>query len=134
MKPAGKWSNALASKLAIRVFFALILVSTVTQGADPKWIHLHSANFDLLSSASERETRNTLQYFEQVREFFLKLNGHEPKSPAPVHIIIFGSEKEYAPYSLNQVATAYFTPRGSRDYIVMGRTGEQAEHIATHEY
>jgi Tfp pilus assembly protein PilF len=95
---------------------------------------MQSPNFEVLSSAGERETRNTLNYFEQVREFFLKFNGHAPKEPAPVTIVIFGSEKEYEPYSLNKLALAYFLPRGDRDYIVMGRTGELAEHVATHEY
>jgi Tfp pilus assembly protein PilF len=69
-----------------------------------------------------------------VREFFLKFTGHAPKEPVPVTIVIFGSEKAYAPYSFNKFATAYFAQRGDRDYIVMGRTGELAEHIATHEY
>src|SRR4051812_11837022 len=112
----------------------LATASAVRIHGEPKWIRMQSPNFEVLSSAGERETRNTLNYFEQVREFFLKFNGHAPKEPAPVTIVIFGSEKEYEPYSLNKFATAYFAPRGDRDYIVMGRTGELAEHVATHEY
>jgi len=112
----------------------LPLIVLLSLAAEPKWIRISTPNFEVLSSAGERETRNTLQYFEQVRDFFLKFNGRAPKEPAPVTIVIFGSEKEYAPYSLNQSAAAYFIPRSDRDYIVMGRTGELAEHIATHEY
>ncbi len=113
---------------------ALLVASTSLLGAEPRWIRMHSPNFEVLSSASEKETRNTLRYFEQVRDFFLKMNGHPPRESTPVFILIFGSEKEYAPYSLNKLALAYFVPRGERDYIVMGRTGELAEHVATHEY
>ena len=112
----------------------LSLASTVSFPAEPKWVRMQSPNFEVLSSAGDRETRNTLHYFEQVREFFLKFNGHAPKEPAPVTIIIFGSQKEYAPYSPNEGAIAYFLPRGDRDYIVMGRTGELAEQVAVHEY
>jgi tetratricopeptide (TPR) repeat protein len=120
----------------IMLLSCLLLAATSAarlQG-EPRWIRMQSPNFEVLSTAGERETRNTLNYFEQVREFFLKFNGHAPKEPAPVTIVIFGSEKEYAPYSMNKVAIAYFAPRGDRDYIVMGRTGELAEHVATHEY
>jgi len=112
----------------------LMVTSAVRLQGEPKWIRMQSPNFEVLSSAGERETRNTLNYFEQVREFFLKFNGHGPKEPAPVTIVIFGSEKEYEPYSLNKFALAYFSPRRDRDYIVMGRTGESAAHVATHEY
>jgi hypothetical protein len=118
----------------LALVFSLSLASSVSFPAEPKWMRMQSPNFEVLSSASERETRNTLHYFEQVREFFLKFNGRAPKEPAPVTIVIFGSEKEYAPYSMNQVAIAYFMPRGDRDYIVMGRTGELAEKVAVHEY
>jgi len=114
--------------------FLLTFAATVSYTAEPKWMRMQSPNFEVLSSAGERETRNTLHYFEQVREFFLKFNGHAPKEPAPVTIIIFGSQKEYAPYSPNETAIAYFVPRGDRDYIVMGRTGELAEQVAVHEY
>ena len=128
----GRWIH----RCRIVLLFCLLLGTTFTVRllGEPKWIRMHSPNFEVLSSAGEKETRNTLNYFEQVREFFLKFNGHAPKEPAPVTIVIFGSEKEYEPYSLNKVAMAYFLPRGDRDYIVMGRTGELAEHVATHEY
>ena len=112
----------------------LAAASAVRLQGEPKWLRMQSPNFEVLSSAGEKETRNTLNYFEQVHEFFLKFNGHAPKEPAPVTIVIFGSEKEYAPYSLNKVALAYFLPRRDRDYIVMGRTGELAAQVATHEY
>jgi len=122
-------------RLATFVIFLLsALTGAASLRAEPKWIRMQSPNFEVLSSAGVKETRNTLTYFEQVREFFLKFNGHGPKEPAPVTIVIFGTEKEYEPYSLNKFAAAYFAPRGDRDYIVMGRTGELAEHVATHEY
>jgi len=110
-------------KKAIPAFLLLALACLESSAAEPKWIRIQSPNFEVLSSANEKETRNTLTYFEQVREFFLKFTGHAPKEPAPVTIILFGSEKEFAPYSLNKSATAYFMPKMDRDYVVLGRTG-----------
>jgi len=95
---------------------------------------MQSANFQAYSSAGERDTRDALRYFEQVRDFFLQTNKREPAHPVPVYVVIFGSEKEYAPYRFNEFAIAYYFGGADRDYIVLGRTGEQAAQIAVHEY
>ncbi len=99
-----------------------------------KWIHARSPNFEAFSSAGERDTRDALRYFERVRDFFLQANQGEPPKPVPVYVVLFGSEKEYAPYRFNEFATAYYFGGADRDYIVLGRTGEQAAQIAVHEY
>jgi tetratricopeptide (TPR) repeat protein len=95
---------------------------------------MQSPNFVAYSSAGERDTRDTLRYFEQVRDFFLQVNQRELPQPVPVYVVVFGSEKEYRPYRFNEFATAYYFGGADRDYIVMGRTGEQAAQIAVHEY
>jgi hypothetical protein len=68
---------------------------------------MQSPNFEAYSGAGERETRDTLRYFEQIRDFFLQRNNHPPDKPLPVFVVIFANEKEYAPYRFNQFATAY---------------------------
>jgi len=95
---------------------------------------MQSPNFDAYSSAGERDTRDALRDFERVRDFFLQINQREPPKPVPVYVVVFGSEKEYVPYRLNEFAAAYYFGSADRDYIVMGRTGEQAAQIAVHEY
>ncbi len=102
--------------------------------ADPKWIQLENENFHIYSSAGARETRSALNYFERIRSFFLQLTGAPPAKPVPVYIVAFGTEKEYQPYRLNEFAIAYYHGQAERDYIVLGRMGEQAEHVAAHEY
>ena len=74
------------------------------------------------------------RYFERVRDFFLQANKSAPRKPVPVYVVIFGSEKEYLPYRFNDFATAYYFGGADRDYIVLGRTGEQSAQIAVHEY
>jgi hypothetical protein len=69
----------------------LLMVTSAPVHANPNG-YACSRQISSVSSAGERETRNTLNYFEQVREFFLKFNGHAPKEPAPVTIVIFGSK------------------------------------------
>lgn len=95
---------------------------------------MQSPNFEAYSSARERDTRDTLRYFERVRDFFLQMDQREPQKPVPVYVVVFGSAKEYAPYRLNEFATAYYFGGADRDYIVMGRPGEQVAQVAVHEY
>jgi hypothetical protein len=116
-------------------WLGLFVLTCATIGrAETKWIHMESANFQVYSGAGERDTRDTLRYFERVRDFFLQANNHAPEKPVPVYVVIFGSEKEYAPYRINQFATAYYRSGADRDYIVMSRPGEATAQIATHEY
>jgi Tfp pilus assembly protein PilF len=119
-------------RLKWTVMCALLCAADVY--SESKWIRMQSANFQAYSSAGERDTRDALRYFEQVRDFFLQTNKREPAHPVPVYVVIFGSEKEYAPYRFNEFAIAYYFGGADRDYIVLGRTGEQAAQIAVHEY
>lgn len=95
---------------------------------------MQSANFEAYSTAGERDTRDALRDFERVRDFFLQANQHEPPKPVPVYVVVFGSEKEYTHYRFNEVAVAYYFGGVDRDYIVMGRTGDEAARVAVHEY
>jgi len=95
---------------------------------------MQSPNFDAYSSAGEQDTRDALRDFERVRDFFLQASQREIPKPVPVYVVVFGSEKEYAPYRFNEAATAYYFGGTDRDYIVMGRTGTEAARTAVHEY
>lgn len=112
----------------------LLLCAGALTAADPKWIHIQNENFQIYSSAKERETRAAFNYFERVRSFFIQMTGAPPANPLPVFVIVFGSEKEYQPFRFNEAAIAYYTGHADRDYIVMGKTGEQSARTVTHEY
>ncbi|MGA2590578.1 MAG: hypothetical protein ABSH32_11720 [Bryobacteraceae bacterium] len=52
----------------------------------------------------------------------------------PVRLVVFGSQKEYEPYRINEFATAYYHQIADRDYIVMSHGGADTFPIAVHEY
>lgn len=110
------------------------LVASFAAQAQPKWTYMRNDHFHLYSSANERDTRATLEYFEKVRSFFLQMTGAPPANPVPVYIVAFNSEKEYAPFRFNEFALAYYASFSDRDYIVLGKTGEQTAAVVTHEY
>jgi Flp pilus assembly protein TadD len=117
-----------------RYILALILAAAVLCGArEPRWIRIHSAHFEIYSTASERSTRETLAHFQQVRSFFLQTLARS-LTARPVFLVLFGTKKEYEPYRFNEFATAYYHATADRDYIVLSETGPGVFPVAVHEY
>jgi hypothetical protein len=118
----------------MKIRSALLLVGLVCSAADVKWIKLKSPNFEMYTTAGERNARDTLRYFEQVREFFVQAMGSMPGKSLPVRIIAFNSKKEYEPYRINNFATAFYHSTGTSEGIVLGDIGSDVFPVAIHEY
>ncbi len=115
-------------------FAVLMLSLAAARGAEPKWIRVPSSDFEIYSSAGEGDTRRVLQSFERVRDFFEQATGSKGRSREPVHVIVFGSKKEYELYRPIDFATAFYTQVAGRDYIVLGSANDAVFPIAVHEY
>ncbi|MEJ7606460.1 MAG: hypothetical protein WKF37_09360 [Bryobacteraceae bacterium] len=100
----------------------LLLSAGVAAGANG-WVRVSSANFELYSNASDKEAQRTLEYFEQVRDFFMRSRPGEDRNALPVTIVAFRNQKDYKPYAVRESAQRL---RGdeSRDYIVLEAWGE----------
>jgi Tfp pilus assembly protein PilF len=107
---------------------------TVARSAEPKWIRVPSTDFEIYSSAGEGDTRRVLQSFERVRNFFEQVMGSKGRRTEPVHVVVFGSKKEYELYRPNDFATAFYTQIAGRDYIVLGSANDAVFPVAVHEY
>jgi tetratricopeptide (TPR) repeat protein len=119
-----------------RLVTALICAFTVfsAAGSDgPRWLRIQSPNFELFTTAGERNGREVARHFEQVRAFFMEA-GLGMKSGPPVRIVVFRSDKEFAPYSPNDFAQAFYLGAADRDYIVMKNSSSEQFHVAVHEY
>ena len=112
---------------------ALTLVVTgLAQAADPKWVKLRSANFELFTSAGERAGRRTIQQFERTRGFFRQGWQRGASNSVPVRIVLFRSKKEYLPYRLSEAAAAYYLSGPDADLIVLVAGNESS--TATNMY
>lgn len=116
------------------LWLAVALTWMIPAAAAPRWIRIESQHFEVYSSAGERATRDTIKHFEQVRQFFSDAFGGDGKFKQPVRIVIFGSKREYEPYTANEFASAYYRSGAERDYIVLSEAGLSSYPIATHEY
>lgn len=109
-----------------------VLASTALPAAD--WIKLKSANLELYTTASEREGRQTLESFEQVRDFFMRVKSSSVTTRLPVTIVGFRNSKEYKPFAVSEISAAYYNGDEQRDYIVMSGLGSEQTPVAIHEY
>src|ERR1022692_720718 len=94
----------------------------------PRWLKIKSPNFELFTTAGERNGREVARHFEQVRAFFLDAMGLGLKSGPPVRIVVFRSDKG------SRLPSAFYLGTDDHDYIIMkGASGENFP-VAVHEY
>src|SRR5690348_14060954 len=119
----------------MKAFAVLLLaVSAATALEAAEWNKVSTPSFEVYTTAAERDARQTLQLFEQVRAFFMAVKSSKVTTRLPVTIVGFRNPKEYKPYALNEVAAAYFVGDEQRDYIVMSNMGLESSPTAIHEY
>ncbi len=116
------------------VFIAAILIVNAPAKAADHWTRLVTASFELYTTASEKDGRNTILHFEQVREFFQQASPVRSQGDLPVRIIQFDTESQYRPFRPAEHVPAYFTETPQRDYIVMGGQTAQNDAPSIHEY
>src|ERR1022692_1655554 len=100
----------------------------------PRWLKIKSPNFELFTTAGERNGREVARHFEQVRAFFLEAMGLGLKSGPPVRIVVFRSDKEFAPYAPNELASAFYLGTDDHDYIIMKGAFGGKISVAGHAY
>lgn len=98
------------------------------------WVRIRSANFELFTTAGERNGRDLVLYLEQVRTFFVQAFDLSGSGSPPLRIVSFRTDKEYQPYSPSKVADAFFQPGIDHDYIVMKSAPGELYPTAVHEY
>ena len=112
----------------------LAIVVRMPAAAHDPWLKITSANFELYTTANERDGRDLIRHFEQVRSFFLQAFGSHLRASRPARIIAFRNEKEYRPYRPNEFATAFFQPGAFHDLIVISSAASERYPVAVHEY
>ena len=110
------------------------LVVSLRASDTPHWLKITSPNFELYTTANDRAGREVARHFEQVSSFFRDAMGLGLKSGPPVRIVVFRSDKEYAPYAPNEYAAAFYLGTDLSDYIVIKSPAADQFHTAVHEY
>jgi tetratricopeptide (TPR) repeat protein len=115
------------------VFSAVIAFAGPAFAAD-HWLRLTTPDFELYSTRSEKQARDTLRHFEQVREFFLQASPVRSLGDSPLRIFLFETESQYKPFRPNEFTVAFYVATPARDYIVMGDRTANNYGPSIHEY
>jgi len=118
----------------VTAFMCTVVMFSAAGSDGPRWLKIESPNFELFTTAGERNGREVARHFEQVRAFFLEAMGLGLKSGPAVRIVVFRSDKEFAPYAPNDFAAAFYLGAEDRDYIVMKSASGEQFPVAVHEY
>lgn len=127
------------------VFFATVLCFLTLLPTQPSvwakdnWVSVRSKNFFLVGNASEKEIRQVGTRLEQFREVFSRLFTRTKfASPVPTTVIVFKSDKSYAPFKPNPNVAGYFQPGPDVNYITLSTeprgAGQNPFSIIFHEY
>src|ERR1051326_4982001 len=87
--------SRLSNTLFIIVLLLVFFSSTVA--AKDKWINLHTKNFNIVSNASEGDTRTIANKLEQFRNIFTKIFNVKPEA-IPVTVIVFKNDDAFKPF------------------------------------
>ena len=89
---AGRHSRRLLGGIV----FALSAVFAA--GAGAPWQYARTANFEVLSAASEKRTRQLAVELEQFRASFIGTFNLRPAHEPPVTVVLFDSKRQFQPY------------------------------------
>lgn len=111
----------------------LFLLAASANAADP-WQRISTPHFELFTNDGDKAGRDLIQYFEQVRGFFLKVSPVRLNEDFPVRLIAFRNKEQFAPNSPRPQIAAYYMGSPKRDYIVMADLSPESYRVAVHEY
>jgi tetratricopeptide (TPR) repeat protein len=113
------------------LLFSLFATSLIAK--EPEWLRITSPHFELLTNAGEKQGREAIQHFEEIRDLFARIMGEGALTKLPIRLVGFRNEKDYRPYAPT-AAAAWYIGDEARDYIVMGKLSGEVFPIAVHEY
>jgi tetratricopeptide (TPR) repeat protein len=129
--------------MPLRVLALALILLTI--GAVPeaaaRWTEIRTPNFLFIGDAREGDIQRLAETLEGFRDALMQaLPGANTRSPVPTVVIVFGSDRSYAPYKPRFEgrvvdAAGYFLSDEDVNYIVIDATDEaHAFRVVFHEY
>ena len=115
-------------------FFAAGLACAMPSMASTQWTRLSSPNFDLYTTGGEKQGREAIAHFEQVKGFFRQASPLGDTHPSRLRIVQFVDDAEYARFRPHDFIPAFFLSSGEREFIVMSGSALKDPRPSIHEY
>lgn len=114
--------SASSPGVAFLLIFAALFPRFANAADKPKWLEVHTKNFNVVSDAGDRQAREVALRMEQMRTVFGHLLLREKlKMPVPITVVALKSDKHFgivAPTKQN-MAKGFYLPGSDRIYIVL---------------
>jgi tetratricopeptide (TPR) repeat protein len=132
----------IRTRAALLALAACFLLTASPVLAKDKWIQLSTKNLNVVSNASEDDTRELALKIEQFHFIFTKLFGIGTEGFLPVTVIAFKSDSSFKPFKplyngKPSNISGYFQPSEDENLIALTTSGYSEERpLATifHEY
>lgn len=113
-----------------------LLACVFTPLVEAKWYYVRSPHFELYTDGERGKAKDILNYLEQVRDVFSKLNDAEFEPDRPVRLVAFNSEDAFSALQRrSESAYAFYLETRERNFIVFQElTKEKMYEVAVHEY
>jgi hypothetical protein len=122
-----------SARLVQCIVIGIALVGTQLLASE-SWVRLTTQNFDLYSSLNRKQAAFILNQLEDARTALEALHIGTAPAGAPVRVIAFGSEREYARFRSTDASAAYYLRAGGHEYIVLGEELSRGGAPVVHEY
>lgn len=113
---------------------AVLLLALSPLKAEEKWVRVRTENFEIYTPQSEKKAKETLLYFEQLREFFLYYWKTKADPGTPVRIVQFANEKQWESFRPHKNAAGFYVHGVDRDWIALSGYLQGWERLVCHEY
>jgi tetratricopeptide (TPR) repeat protein len=129
-------------RVALIALTVIFLLTASPALAKDKWIQLSTKNLNVVSNASEDDTRELALKIEQFHFIFTKLFGIGTEGFLPVTVIAFKSDSSFKPFKplyngKPANIAGYFQPSEDENLIALTTSGYSEEHplaVIFHEY
>ena len=117
----------------VRILLIAALTLGAVQGSDKITVY-ESDHFELITDGGKGRAQEILGQFERVRSFFTQVLPTQAPLMKP-RIVVFNTDKGFREATLNEVASAYYTPLPHRDMIAISAGNRESEQQrVVHEY
>jgi tetratricopeptide (TPR) repeat protein len=127
-------------KIPSWIVLLVLCTSSPARAAEPTWIEIRSAHFDVVTDAGEKKGREVALRFEQMRAVFGQLLVRQKlRMPVPLTIFALKDDKRFyqmAPLHDGQPITApgFFVSGEDHQYFVLNLFEEDSYRAVAHDF
>jgi len=111
-----------------------LLTCEAAEARQPVWLRASQGPVEVLTTGGMRTARWVLAELDALRQAVAQAAPWLASAFAPLRVVVFSGEEEFAPYRINTHSQAYFAGGPDWSVIVLAQPGGGAAAALRHEY